>query len=155
MTPGRRPLQFPDHASIMAEVDRLLTIPHHGVGQWSLAQVCEHLAGVTRSLVDLPASTPADPSRFCTPEQKAEIFATGNLPEGIPQPPGRPEPSAPAETAAEQAEALRAALAHYAASPTGPVISHRVFGPLTRDEWDRLVCLHSAHHLSFIVPDAA
>ncbi|HEX8199518.1 MAG TPA: DUF1569 domain-containing protein, partial [Isosphaeraceae bacterium] len=51
----------------------------------------------------------------------------------------------------EEAEGLRAAIAYYRASP-GPVIPHRIFGPLTRDEWDRLQLIHLAHHLSFAVP---
>ena len=51
----------------------------------------------------------------------------------------------------EEAEGLRQAIAHYQASP-GPVIAHRRFGPLTRDEWDRIQLIHVAHHLSFAVP---
>ena len=51
----------------------------------------------------------------------------------------------------EEAENLRQAIAHFRASP-GPVIPHRIFGPLTRDEWHRLQLIHLAHHLSFAVP---
>ena len=47
----------------------------------------------------------------------------------------------------------RAALVAFKASP-GPVIPHRIFGPLARDEWDRLQLIHLAHHLSFAVPKA-
>jgi hypothetical protein len=54
-------------------------------------------------------------------------------------------------TAPEEAEGLRAAISHYKASP-GPVIPHRLFGPLTKAEWDRLQLIHVAHHLSFAVP---
>ena len=53
--------------------------------------------------------------------------------------------------AAARVPGLRAAIAHYRASP-GPVIPHRIFGPLTKDEWDRLQLIHLAHHLSFAVP---
>lgn len=153
-TPGRRTLRYADFAAINDDVARLLAAPHRTVGRWSLAQICEHLAAVTRSLVDLPASTPFDPSKACTPEQKRQIFESGQLPEGIPLPPNREAPASPPESAPDQAEALRAALEHFAASPTGPVIKHRVFGPLDRDEWDRLVRIHAAHHLSFVVPEA-
>ena len=34
----------------------------------------------------------------------------------------------------------------------GPAIPHRIFGPLTREEWHRLQLIHCAHHLSFAVP---
>ena len=51
----------------------------------------------------------------------------------------------------EEAEGLRLALAHFLASP-GPVIPHRLFGPLSRPEWHQLQLIHLAHHLSFAVP---
>jgi hypothetical protein len=51
----------------------------------------------------------------------------------------------------EEAEGVRAAIAHYKASP-GPVIPHRIFGPLTKAEWDQLQLIHYAHHLSFAIP---
>jgi hypothetical protein len=68
--------------------------------------------------------------------------------------PGPPE-IMPTDTlgAREEAEGLRAAIAHYQASP-GPVVAHRIFGPLTKAEWDRLQLIHCAHHLSFAVPAA-
>ena len=152
MTSGRRTLVFDGFDAIPVEVDWLLTTPHTTVGQWSLAQVCEHLAVVTRRLVDAPASTPFDPSQVCSPEEKARVFASGLLPEGIPLAPNMASPTA--RDAREQAAAFRDALAHYAASATGPVLMHRVFGPLSKDEWDHLVRMHCAHHLSFVVPDA-
>ena len=49
---------------------------------------------------------------------------------------------------------MRRAIAHYEASP-GPVVPHRLFGFMTRQEWDRFHCIHAAHHLSFAIPDAA
>jgi len=51
----------------------------------------------------------------------------------------------------QEAEALRAAIAYYLASP-GPAIPHRILGPLTKAEWDRFELIHLAHHLSFAVP---
>jgi hypothetical protein len=51
----------------------------------------------------------------------------------------------------EEAGGLRAALAYDRVSP-GPVIPHRILGPLTRDEWDRFELLHLANHLSFAIP---
>ena len=53
----------------------------------------------------------------------------------------------------EEARGLRDAIAHYRASATGPLAPHRVFGPLTKAEWDRLQCIHCAHHLSFAIPN--
>jgi Protein of unknown function (DUF1569) len=147
-TAGRRSLRYGNLDEVMSDVEHLLE-GHSTVGHWSLAQICCHLATVMRRVVDLPASTPHDPTKFVSAEQKRQVFDSGVLPEGLP---GVPE-SLPSETLGEreEAEGLRRAIAYYKASP-GPVIPHRLFGPLTRDEWDRLQLIHVAHHLSFAVP---
>jgi hypothetical protein len=150
MTPGRRTLRFAELDAIMPDVDRLLD-GHTTVGNWSLAQVCRHLATVMRLTVDLPASTPHDASRRVGDEQKRQFFESGAVPEGIPTSPRL----LPGEVLDERAEAegLRQAIAHYQASP-GPVVPHVLFGPLTRSEWDQFHCIHAAHHLSFVVANA-
>jgi hypothetical protein len=148
MTPGRRTLQYQSLDEVMPEVERLLA-GHTTVGNWSLAQICRHLATVMRRVVDLPASTPHDPSKWVGEDQKRQILESGMLPENLPAPPQ----VVPAETLGEreEAEGLRQAIAYYKAS-AGPVIPHRLFGPLSKDEWDRLQLIHVAHHLSFAVP---
>ena len=148
MTPGRRALSFNNLDEVMPDVERLLQ-GHTTVGTWTLAQICLHLATVMRRVVDLPASTPQDPSRWVSEEQKRRVLESGVLPEGLPGPPG----VLPAETLGEreEAEGLRHAIAHYKAS-SGPVIPHRFFGPLSKQEWDRLQLVHVAHHLSFVIP---
>jgi hypothetical protein len=150
MTPGRRPLQFPDLDEIIPDVDRLLD-GHSMVGHWSLAQVCRHLATVMRLSVDRPASTPHDATRRVGEEQERQFFESGVVPEGMPA--SRRLLPGQALDDREEAEGLRQAIAHYKASP-GPVVPHVLFGPLSRQEWDRFHCIHAAHHLSFAVPDA-
>jgi hypothetical protein len=135
----------------MPEVERLLE-GHTTVGAWSLAQICRHLATVLRRVVDLPASAPNDPSQWVGEDRKREVFESGVIPEGLPAPPE----IVPGEVLGEreEAEGLRAALAHFRASP-GPVVAHRFFGFLSREEWERLQCVHCAHHLSFAIPATA
>ena len=84
-------------------------------------------------------------------ERKQEVFDSGQLPEGIPAPPQ----ALPVEVLDDQAEAenLRQAIAYFQSSP-GPVIPHRIFGPLSREEWEQLQLIHCAHHLSFAIPTA-
>ena len=57
----------------------------------------------------------------------------------------------PGLDARAEAEALRGALNVYSAH-AGPLADHPMFGPLSRDEWTRLHCIHCAHHLSFVQP---
>jgi hypothetical protein len=151
MRPGRRTLQFQGLDDIMPDVERLLD-GHTTVGNWSLAQICRHLATVMRRVVDLPASTPHDASRWVGEERKREFFASGVVPEGIPTSPRLVPGEALGDH--EETEGLRQAIAHYQASP-GPVVPHVLFGFLTREEWDRFHCIHAAHHLSFAVPKAS
>jgi Protein of unknown function (DUF1569) len=150
MTPGRRTLAYKNLDDIMPDVDRLLG-GHTTVGNWSLAQICRHLATVMRRTVDLPASTPVDESRRVGEEQKKQFFETGVVPEGIQTSPQLMPSESLNER--EEVERLRQAIAHYKGSP-GPVIPHILLGFLTRDEWDRFHCIHAAHHFSFAIPRA-
>jgi hypothetical protein len=147
-TAGRRTLTFRDLDDVLPDVERLLH-GHQTLGHWSLGQICRHLATVLKRVVDLPASTPFDPSQALGEEAKRQVLESGTLPEGLPA----PAEIVPTEavTEAEGLEELRQAVAYYKASP-GPVVAHRLFGKLTRAEWDRLQCIHCAHHLSFVIP---
>jgi Protein of unknown function (DUF1569) len=133
---------------VMPDVERLLD-GHATVGDWSLAQICHHLAATMRRVVDLPASTPFDSSLWVGEEKKREVLESGLIPEGLPG----PQAVMPAEPLGEreEVEGLRQAIAYYKAS-AGPVVPHRFFGPLSKAEWDRLQLIHLAHHLSFAVP---
>jgi hypothetical protein len=150
MADGRRTLSFGSLDEVMPDVEELLP-GHHTLGNWSLAQICRHLSTVMRRVVDLPASTPSDPSQWVSAEEKRDVLASGKISAGLPT----PQVLVPSEglSAVEEAQGLRDAIAHYKAS-SGPVIPHRIFGPLTRAEWDRLQCIHCAHHLSFAIPAA-
>ena len=86
MTPGRRALSFNSLDEVMPDVERLLRAIQH-VGTWTLAQICRHLATVMRRVVDLPASTPQDPSLWVGDERKRQVLESGTLPEGLPGPP--------------------------------------------------------------------
>jgi hypothetical protein len=149
MTAGRRPLEFATLDEVVPEVERLLREGHTTVGHWSLAQICRHLAATLRRVVDLPASTPVDPSQRVSEAEKQRVLDSGQIPEGLPGPPEIMPPEGLDPHA--EAEGLRAAIAHFRAAP-GPAVPHRFFGPLTRDEWDRLQRIHCAHHLSFALP---
>lgn len=151
MTEGRRTLSFGSLDEIMPDVERLLE-GHTTVGNWSLAQICRHLSTAIRRVIDLPASRPLDPALLAGEGVKEQALATGLLKEGLPA----PAAIMPTEVLGEreEAEGLRQAIAYYQASPTGPVTPHIIFGPLTKEEWYRLQCIHCAHHLSFAIPKA-
>lgn len=120
---------------------------HRTVGNWSVGQMCRHLGSVLRASVDQPASTQFDPAMRFDEERRAAL-ESGIIPEGIPT--GGPFVPPAGLDDREEAEGLRAAIAHDKAAP-GPVIPRPLLGPLSRAEWDRMHCHHAAHHLSFAV----
>jgi len=148
MTPGRRTLRFESIDEIMPEVDRLAR-GCSTVGAWSLAQICGHLATVIEASLAAPATANADTSLRFSPEKRAAVFESRSIPEGLPMPPA----VAAYEAGGLEAEAarLRNAIAAIEASP-GPAAPHRFFGPLAKDEFKNLQCVHCAHHLSFAIP---
>ncbi len=146
----RRALSFTSLSEVMPEVDRLLQ-GHRTVGNWSLAQICSHLAGsFIFSVEGFPARVPWLIRKTIGPLAKREVFGKGRMREGIKLPEKFTPPSG--LDARAEAEALRAALNVYSAH-AGPLADHPMFGRLSRDEWTRLHCIHCAHHLSFVVTE--
>jgi len=144
--PERRQLTLKSLDDVMPEVERLLK-GHVVTGQWSLAQICNHLATTIR-MTARPSAGPAQ----ATPEQAAMrmgFFAAGRFPEGRQAPaPFVPKPNL---DAAEEAHSLISAIERFQ-SATGPFPAHPVIGPLSRDEWLRFHTMHAEHHLGFAVP---
>jgi len=145
----RRSLTIHRIDQVMPEVDRLLD-GHTTVGNWSLAQICNHLASSYRMSVEgfgvkIPWLIRATIGRLA----KREILGKGEMRTGIKLPEEfRPKPGLDHRA---EAEALRAAIAYYLANPT-PRAPHPIMGKLTNDEWDRFHCVHAAHHLRFAIP---
>lgn len=150
ITSQRRALGFTSLDEVMPEVDRLLQ-GHRTVGKWSLGQICNHLTGsLVYSVEGFPVQLPWLIRKTLGPIFKRKVFQTGRMREGIKLPDHiLPRPGLDARA---EAEALRGALLAYSRH-TGPLAPHPMFGPLSRDEWTRLHCIHCAHHLSFALPD--
>jgi hypothetical protein len=147
--PERRPLAFSTLDEVMPEVDRLL-LGHTTIGNWSLGQICNHLAGsFIFSVEGFNARVPWLIRKTLGPIIKRQVLTTGQMREGI----KLPEKFLPKSNldARAEAEALRGALRAYAAH-SGPLADHPMFGPMSRAEWTLLHCIHSAHHLSFVRP---
>jgi hypothetical protein len=142
---GRRELTFASLDDVMPEVERLLD-GHETVGRWSLGQILHHLTQTLRLTVEAVPDPAAPP----VPEViRRRFFRMGRFPDGVECSPilvPGPNLDAPAE-----AEALREALARFAAS-NGPFPTHPRLGTLTKDEWDLLHRIHCAHHLGFARP---
>ena len=148
--PERRTLDFARLDDVMPDVDRLLA-GHATAGNWSMGQICNHLAGTYRMSVEgfgvkAPWLLRATLGRVF----KKKVLGERRMKAGI-KVPERFLPKPGLDDRAE-AEALRSSIAHYRSHPE-PRAPHPFFGPMTGDEWDRLHLIHSAHHLSFAVPE--
>jgi hypothetical protein len=152
MMDDRRPLAFSSLGEVMPEVDRLLK-GHRTVGNWSLGQICNHLSGAVIGSVDgIPFRFPLALRKTVGPMLFRRMLRSGRFPEGI-KLPRHIQPRSGVDARAE-AESLRAAIRLFG-SHAGPFAEHPLGGPLDREEWQRFHTLHCAHHLSFVVPEAA
>ena len=149
MNAARRKLTFDSLDQVMPDVDRLL-LEHVTVGDWSLGQICNHLArGIRNTVEDCPERAPWLVRKTIGPLILKRMLRTGRWPTGI-RLPKQYEPKPGADARAE-AEALRIAL-QVLTSHSGPLADHPFAGPIPRHEWERFHCIHCAHHLSFALP---
>jgi hypothetical protein len=151
MKDARRALAFASLDEVMPEVERLLR-GHATVGNWSLGQICSHLAQSLQFTIDgfprevqQPWIIRATVGRFLL----WRILRSGRFLEGV-RMPVKYQPK-PGTDAGAEAESLRAALGRLAAH-TGPLADLPFRGPLSRDVWERFHCIHCAHHLRFAIP---
>jgi len=148
---GRRDLTFASLDEVMPEVERLLG-GHVTVGQWSLGQICNHLAIAVHLSMNgrsefVSATSPEEDRSWIL---RKRFFRGGRFPEGKTAPIPALVPSEGLDDRAE-ADDLRHAIARFSAA-AGPFPGHPFLGPMTKDEWVRFHCIHAAHHLGFAVP---
>lgn len=146
----RRQLDFRDFDAIVADVDRLHTGGYEKVGKWDLAQVCRHLSiTMEGSLHGAGFQAPWLARKLFAPIFLRRILKSRRMPVGVKAPrPLLPKPVPETAAAVTEFQAwLRKVNAH-----EGTFAPHLFFGPLTPDQWRAIHQIHSAHHLSFLVP---
>jgi hypothetical protein len=148
----RRSLSFQRLDDVMPDVDRLL-LGYTTVGRWTLGQICNHLGTQIRYSVEgYPAHAPWLVRKLIAPLVRRRVFSSGQMRQGVKVPEVyMPKPGLDDRA---EAEALRATIKLFLAAP-GPLPEHAFFGPLSRDDYHRLHCIHCAHHLSFALPSSA
>lgn len=150
---GRRTLRFDRVEQIVDEVKRLASGPYRQLGNWSLGQICDHLANtVTGSIDGMDFKAPwlirvmarcmkrrwlsnPMPAGFKLPEKAAKQLISQN-----------------AISDAQGVEKLCSALERFHREPQRS--SSPVFGPMSDEDWRKLHCRHSELHLSFLQPGA-
>lgn len=150
--PQLRQVHFSTFDELLDDTRRLHAAGYRRGGQWTLGQICEHLAYFIEGSVQgfslrIPWFVRAIARRFFLPS----MLKHGKMRPGLatPQRP-LPEPAADESPAVER---LRRAVEQFE-SHVGPYAPSPIFGRLTPDDWRRLHLIHAAHHLAFLEPVA-
>ena len=152
----RRTLSFATLDEAVADAETLLAQGYDKTGQWSLGQCCGHLANWLGYAMDgFPKAPPPIRLLMWTlrntlgPGALTRVLAAKAMRPGNPTAPQ----SVPAASGDDRAgvEAYRA-MVERAKRFAGTPLPSPLFGPMDRDTWVKLNCVHAAHHLSFLVP---
>ncbi len=147
---AQRQLDFKTIDEAFAEVDRLQQGGYTKLGQWDLAQICDHVTFFVRGSLDghqfrVPWLLKILFGRLVIKrilgkrQMKAGVFTPQK-----PLPESGGDESASVARYKQTMERLR--------SHQGELIDSPFFGHLTPQQWRDLHLIHSAHHLGFLQP---
>jgi len=144
----RRVVRFKRIDEILPDVRDLIR-GHRTVGRWSLARICRHLADTFDGSID---GFDLSVHRFKRRWLHRWLWRY-TLRFGIPTNYTVNARLTPPDDAAlgESVTRLERAIERYCAYD-GVLQPHPLFNQLSREEWERMHCLHAAHHLSFALP---
>jgi len=142
----RRHLKFADAGDVAAEV-RLLRKGYQRAGNWSLEQICWHL-NKALSYSMQPVESTAARVGLIRRLQLRIILATKRIPLRV-RAPQRIMPSD--ETDASAIDEFLLTLQVLQAYD-GQFAPHRLFGPISRDQFFRFHMIHCGHHLGYLIP---
>lgn len=150
MAVKRRPLHLSDVAELRTEVEAICTRPVRTLGNWTEAQIVQHVA---RMMEFAYAGFPFKASRYVRPV--ARLYLPRLLRKGF----------TPSFRLPERARALLpddAVSLAQAAAQMGAVLGrldrgepmtqpHPLFGVLSPEQWVQLHLRHAEHHFSFVI----
>jgi hypothetical protein len=143
-----------DEAIQDAEI--LLATGYDKTGKWTLGQSCGHLANWLSYAMDgFPkVPVPLRPLFWLArhsigPRKLKQVLASGDMGVGNPtMPQSVPAPDADDRDGVAKYREMVERANRFAGTP----LPSPLFGPMDRDTWVNLNCVHAAHHLSFLVP---
>jgi hypothetical protein len=144
---ARRVLRFNSVDDVVADIEHLRSVPLQRIGNWSLEQACWHLNFALNYFMSAgPHPEPSTPPEGR--ENLRRILAGGEIPNGI----RSPDQAIPPDNCSTQAIDEYIRTLRRLETFEGPFAPHRLFGSLTLEDGRQLTLLHSARHLSFLVP---
>ncbi len=152
---GRRQLHFADFSQLLADAEHVAHTPCRTLGNWSVAQILEHLAdGVNRPFDGYGGFRASWFLRYLVIPFIKNNILTKPMSPGF-QIPKRAAVLLPQSgaTPQEALAKLQKALARFATEL--PRYPHPLLGALALQEWVALTLRHAEMHLSFIIPEEA
>ena len=146
----RRTVHYDCVAEIMPDVLGLVE-SHETIARWSLAQICHHLAGSFNGSIDGFDLSNHRIKRWFFRRQLLRATFAGGIPSNYMVDPNLTPPPVVDLTVA--VNSLQRAIDRYE-SHEGSLKAHPLFGNMPRTTWDKLHCVHSAHHMAFVHPRA-
>ncbi|MCC6125923.1 MAG: DUF1569 domain-containing protein [Pirellulales bacterium] len=146
----RRSLQFQGLNDAIDDIRLLQRVGYERRGNWSLGQICDHLAIFFRGSLDgfdtkFPWIVRATVGKFVL----RRIFEAGKMRTGV-KVPKRFLPAGVRADAVAADELVE--LIDRFGRKSEPLEPSPIFGPLTKEEWTKLHLIHCAHHLRFLMP---
>lgn len=151
----RRQLRFDTLTEAVRDAEMLLARGYDRAGNWTLSQVCDHLTCWLTYPIDGFPKAPFPIAAMLWVMQKTigrskltTYLTDRSFPAGKPT---MPQTVVPAGDDAAAVARFRTAVERLM-NHDGPIVPSPLFGPMTKDEALKLQCVHTAHHLSFLVP---
>jgi Protein of unknown function (DUF1569) len=159
-TSTREPLQFKTLEQVVERLEQLHRDGYRKLGNWNLAQTCEHLDDWMRYPINgypkasLPIRMMLWAMRVSVGRSMLrKIITSGKMPRGGPTLKQTVYSSSGLQDATSMqkfSDTIRRFSNH-----RGPFHASPVFGPLSAEDSLKLQLVHCSHHLSFLVPESA
>jgi Protein of unknown function (DUF1569) len=146
----RRRLDFQSWPDLLADIEHLHRAHYDRLGNWDLSQTLDHVGeGLRTALHGINHQASWIIRKFLGPIVLKRILSQRRMKSGIKVPQWwLPGPSHDESAAVELFRSEATAFQEM----TTPPCAHPFFGSLTKQQWNDLVLIHAAHHLSFLIP---
>ena len=147
---GRRSLDYASFEELLADAEKMSSVPVKTLGNWSAGQIFRHLAISFNGAIDgLPITFPWH-MRLMVKIFKKKLLNMA-MPAGYQMKPENAKITEPGPTTAEDGLGeLRAAVVRLKSNPHRA--RHPLMGDLTYEQWDKIMLKHASLHMSFLVP---
>lgn len=149
-TTKQRELSFDTYADVIVEIELLETVDYEKLANWNLGQICHHLSYYQKGALDgFGFDLPWLVKYFIGKPMKRKTFKTGRMKAG-----GQTLKQSVANDSIDDAAAIHECKEQLRLLESAETLQPSpLYGEMTIEEWKRLLLIHAAHHLGFLVPN--